>query len=498
MAMSVRLPDGTVIDNVPDGTSKEEIAAKLAGRYGFPDDPNEPTQAASVAIEAVSEVPQFEPMTMIKNIPGSAYNYGADMANAVLNPIDTATAVWNLVQGIGDKAGLDLNGKNEEIYAEAMWRQIKKRYGSMDNFITTVNEDPVGVLADVTGFVTGGSAAAAKLLGSTSRAGKVAANIKKLASAGDPWNLATNTTKAGVGKAVSAGLPERWYEEVVKFSNAKLTPKERSKLYQTALDNKIEPTPRGVDKLNHTIEALSAQIDEIISTADNADTRIPARTVLRHMDDLKKGKGGFKMDAKADVQAIDGAIEQFNGLLDDMGRDYVTVRELQDFKTDRYGNINFARKNQAGSRIGEDIDKTLARGAKEAIEEVDPRVKDINALEGDLLELKPHLERASGRIGNRNMTGLQTPMIATAGGQMAGPEGAAITGALSFIFSPQNKAKLAIALHHLKKGDVGWLNNNVTAQEARYISMLAGRTEEELRDMGLLYEAEQEIEDSPN
>jgi len=34
--MDVRLPDGTVIKNVPEGTTKEQIAAKFAGRNGFP------------------------------------------------------------------------------------------------------------------------------------------------------------------------------------------------------------------------------------------------------------------------------------------------------------------------------------------------------------------------------------------------------------------------------------------------------------------------------
>lgn len=34
--MDVRLPDGTILRNVPEGTTKEQIAEKLAGQHGFP------------------------------------------------------------------------------------------------------------------------------------------------------------------------------------------------------------------------------------------------------------------------------------------------------------------------------------------------------------------------------------------------------------------------------------------------------------------------------
>lgn len=429
---------------------------------------------------------EFEPMTALKNVPGSALQLGKDMATAVLNPIDTASAIWNVAKGFGDKAGLDLNGKNEEIYADAVMKMVNDRYGSMGKFWNTVNTDPVGAMTDIASVVSGGSAAAAKLTAKMPAIAKTARNFSRLAASFDPLVLTKNAGKAAVRTATKADLPTKWYEEVVKFSNAKLTPAERAKLYKTALDNKVQPTPKGVDKLNSTIEMLDSRIDEIIESADRANTAIPARTVLRNLRELKGEKGGFKLDAKSDLAAIDDVVNQFEGVLDDMGRDYVTVGEMQKFKQDLYDKTSWNKKRSQGTKIGEDINKNLGRGAREAIEEVDPNIAGLNRQLGDLLDLKPNIERAAGRIGNRNALGIQTPLVAAGAGAAGGQEAALVSGMLSFIFNPQNKAKLAIGLHHLKTGNPKWLDTNLTPVQARYATILAGRTNEELAEMGLL------------
>ena len=50
--MDVRLPDGTIIQNVPDGISKADLTAKLKNN-GY-----DVTKLAGAATPAVSEIPQ--------------------------------------------------------------------------------------------------------------------------------------------------------------------------------------------------------------------------------------------------------------------------------------------------------------------------------------------------------------------------------------------------------------------------------------------------------
>lgn len=63
--MDVRLPDGTVLKNVPDGTTKEQIQSKLAGKYGFPAKGESPTpdaqapQESGLGKQALSVIGEF-------------------------------------------------------------------------------------------------------------------------------------------------------------------------------------------------------------------------------------------------------------------------------------------------------------------------------------------------------------------------------------------------------------------------------------------------------
>jgi hypothetical protein len=121
-------------------------------------------------------------------------------------------------------------------------------------------------------------------------------------------------------------------------------------------------------------------------------------------------------------------------------------------KVDTYNKIAWDAKRLRGSPIKEDAYKAIARGAKESLEQMAPEVSDVNRQLGELYELQPHLQRAAGRIGNRNIMPLTGMLNPAAGAAVGGPLGAAIGAGTSIFELPRVKARTAIGLENLRTG----------------------------------------------
>lgn len=102
--------------------------------------------------------------------PSSAVQYGKNIAQAVMHPLETGKGLVNLGVGVVEKA---IPGRQEhEIYADQVGEFLVDRYGSFDKFRKTVETDPVGVLADVSTLFTVAG-------GLVSKAGKLTSAIPK-------------------------------------------------------------------------------------------------------------------------------------------------------------------------------------------------------------------------------------------------------------------------------------------------------------------------------
>jgi hypothetical protein len=86
----------------------------------------------------------------------------------------------------------------------------------------------------------------------------------------------------------------------------------------------------------------------------------------------------------------------------ELGRDYFTVEELQNFKKNIYKTVKYKATKQKGTLAGEKARKAAGRGAKDQLEKAAPGIKELNKELGDLYELQPHVERAASRISNIN------------------------------------------------------------------------------------------------
>lgn len=417
----------------------------------------------------------FSIAEMAKNIPSSAYQYGADTVDAIVHPIRTAKAVGGLTKAMALKAirnyqeakyGLeDAPAQENEAMADAAIDHYKGRYGSVNALKRTLMQDPVGALADASGVTSVGAAA---------RIPRMAG----IAAALEPVNVVSKTARTVAKTALPKSLAPRMYESAAKFSTVP-SPERRAATVQTALDEGIVPNERGAAKLQGRLDVLDSELDALIAQSTQQNVQIPANAVFSHFKALRNQKGGMRIEAKADLEKIDDVARKFSERLN--GRQFVTPAELQTLKTDLYKKIYEANSGRKKKSIKPDTYSALARGAKDAIVSRLPETEAINQKLGDLLELKRQLPKAINRIENRDLVPYRSPIVGGLVGSVVDSTGAGVAAGTiaAMMGNPKVKARIAIGINKIKQGDIGWLDQNLTAAEARVALSLAGRQEEE-------------------
>ena len=116
------------------------------------------------------------PGQMVSNFIPSATQFGADIYNTFAHPIETLTNIGNVGSGVAQKLGLK-SGEEDIPYADAVGQFYKERYGSLEGFKRALAQDPVGVSADLSTALSGGSLALAKAPGVAGTVGRVAGAV---------------------------------------------------------------------------------------------------------------------------------------------------------------------------------------------------------------------------------------------------------------------------------------------------------------------------------
>ena len=123
------------------------------------------------------------------NIPGSALQTAENLVAPILHPIETAKSMVSLGSSVLGKLGIT---EADPEAAEAVGKYLADRYGGINEVMTTLRDDPVGLLADVSIVFTGGGALAARAPGVVGKAGQV---ISRAGRAADPVQLAIKAGK---------------------------------------------------------------------------------------------------------------------------------------------------------------------------------------------------------------------------------------------------------------------------------------------------------------
>jgi hypothetical protein len=388
--------------------------------------------------------------TAIGNVPKSGARFIEDLITPYLHPIETAKAVGNL--GIGAVEKLIPGKQEKEKFADDLVSFIKERYGSPEAFKSTLIEDPVGVVADIAGLISG-AGAAVKGVGAVSkvqRISDVGKAITKVGTSLEPVSAVGKAGKAAAGKFISPERPSKMFMESAKFSTV-LSDKDRLKITETALKNSIMPNSKGLDKLRRGINAFNDEIDSLIDAAQISGARIPVKRLLRNFRSLTKEKlatSGKPIQAQRQINNIRRQIVEANRRL---GRKELTPTEAQNLKKSIYKETETHYSNVRQSPASIEAQQAVAKAAKESLEEIFPEIGELNKKEGALIELRNAIEKSSNRIGNRDFAGLGITAKAGTGGVIGGVPGALLGVAFALYDTPLVKAKLAIVANRLKK-----------------------------------------------
>jgi len=387
----------------------------------------------------------------------SVKQLGADVANVIAHPYDTAMGLADTVQGAVQKV-IPYNEGRHIPKVDAIYDYYKKKIQDPGK---ALSDDPAGTASDVLGLVTGGAGAAAKIPG-LSRLG----NVSKAAMAVDPVNVGINTIKSGIKTVTPKDMPANLMESAVKPPTT-MPAADRKALAQTMIDEKLLPNEAGTLKARDLISEISEQIDAKIAELDKTEILGIDRVNQRVIDLNKKQTRRGMPDPKGDAAKIRGTYNKwFNGLQDQYD---LKPSEVQAMKKEFYQRINYNAVNLKGEAMPDATRKAMAKGAKESLEKLDPTIKPLNDRAGALLELAKPLERAEGRIANRDVMGIGIPIKAAGGQAVLGDTGAVLGAAHGVLDSPMVKARIAGALGRNKKASYGGLmtDNSMSAYLAR-------------------------------
>jgi hypothetical protein len=171
------------------------------------------------------------------------------------------------------------------------------------------------------------------------------------------------------------------------------------KAIQTMLDEGINVSKAGVEKLKARISDLNQQITKAISNSPaTVDKNKAASEIFKTIEKFEK-----QVTPGADVKAIEQAWLEFMSHPLIKG-DQIPVQLAQELKQGTYGILK-GKYGEVGSASTE-AQKAIARGLKEEIATAVPEVSALNARESALLNALQQAERRARVAGNNNITGI--------------------------------------------------------------------------------------------
>ena len=189
MAQRIDVPGQGIIE-FPDGMSDDQISAAIVGLSG-------PKQGQTVG-QALGRA--------YENLGPSAVEFGKNVIQPFIAPVETAQALGQIGKGLYSKAQGAIGVQQDpaqkamnEAAANAVGEMYSKRYGSGAQALETLATDPIGLLSDAASVLTLGGAAAARAPGVI---GQVARGASTVGAAIDPLSLAAKPV-AAAGKYIA-------------------------------------------------------------------------------------------------------------------------------------------------------------------------------------------------------------------------------------------------------------------------------------------------------
>jgi hypothetical protein len=383
--MDVRLPDGTTVANVPDGTSRADLAQKLkANGHDVPQDWLAPTPKPQAKPEPA---PTFG--KRMEDIGGSAYNIARGAVMAPASDVAGLAAIPLHAAGAISTPPFDIKAKVAhagEYTPQTETGRAIERYNPLALVGRGVNALAGGAERLVAPPKTSGPLRAA--LGYGVKGAIEQAPMLAGAGAGPAAEGASGALRAGAERMMHSAL-----KPGLRFG------KQAEPAIDTLLERGINVTPGGLEKLHGQIDDLNSRIGQLIA---NSPAMIDKPRVAARLHDtlLKFEK---QVDPHADLATIQKTWDNFMNHPLLTGKK-IPVKTAQQLKQGTYTQLKGKYGEQSSAET--EAQKALARGLKEEIAKAVPEVSPLNAEDSKLLQALPLVERRVIVSANKNPVGL--------------------------------------------------------------------------------------------
>lgn len=205
-----------------------------------------------------------------------------------------------------------------------------------------------------------------------------------------------------VARAVAPGLMQSALKPGIKSTLAAVKSGSVPPVVRTLLDEGVNVTPGGIEKLNAIIGATNADIKSAISGLTGNIS--PLRVTSRLTDTARKFAN--QVNPQADLQAISDVGENF---LAAHGGQALAPTTAQSLKTGTYAALKDKAYGEVkGATI--EAEKALARGLKEELASEAAKsgidLASLNAREGAAITARDAIAKRVAQVGNRDPAGL--------------------------------------------------------------------------------------------
>lgn len=234
------------------------------------------------------------PGEALSNVPGSAWEYGKDIAQAVAHPFQTganlAKTIGGGVQMAGQAAGLPGIDTSLVPGAQAVAEHYKKKYGSVEGFKEALATDPVGTAGDLSMLFTGPGGAAARLPGVAGKIGNVVAKTGSLIDPLTPVVKGAELTARGAvgvagGMTGTGGRPATLALET-GLEGGSVAPKFREELRGTAAAGDVVNEAMGA--VGNLRDAMTAKYQQDIAKVGKDKTILSWNDIDTTIDEMNK------------------------------------------------------------------------------------------------------------------------------------------------------------------------------------------------------------------
>jgi hypothetical protein len=384
--MDVELPDGTLLQGVPDGTTRAQLMARLkSGGYDIAKLDSASPKAGNM-------------MTAIDRIPGGGaiagpVEAGAQMLSGMFaKPISDIAGLAAMGYDLarGDKSG-DPAGFKEEVQRSLTY-EPRTKAGQL-----TAEYNPLALIGKGVDWV--GQQAESNIAGPN--AGPFEQGLG--AGAREAINQAPQflgVRGAGAGDAIQGSARSLMHSALKPNDKARRTG-QAEKAVATMLDEGYNVSPGGVEKMQARISDLNSQVKAIIAASPEMVNKLAVAKPLGPVMDRAKRQAN-PLD---DMNAVQGVFNEYMNHPMLVNKAEIPIQLAHELKTGTYKALGDKSYGELKSSSIES-QKALASGLRENVAQKAPLVRPLLAEESNLLNALSVSERRVMVEANKNPLGM--------------------------------------------------------------------------------------------